>query len=154
MSAYFAVMKIFDAVSKLVSDKVNSQCFYSRKIIMEIVMKTYVSPQEQGDSNISRMTTRVDKSVYDVVARAAKNGGLSISKYMEQAILKQALVDIYFEDISLLSLKSEEELAWLQTKLASKFSDNTVLMQKLEQLEGKKNNAGITYKSTRRKLFA
>jgi uncharacterized protein (DUF1778 family) len=117
-------------------------------------MKTHVSPQEQRDSSISRMTTRVDKAVYDVVARAAKNGGLSISKYMEQAILKQALVDIYFEDISLLSLKSEEELAWLQTKLASKFSDNTVLMQKLEQLEGKKNNAGITYKSTRRKLFA
>lgn len=117
-------------------------------------MKTYVSPQEQRDSSISRMTTRVDKAVYDVVARAAKNGGLSISKYMEQAILKQALVDIYFEDISLLSLKSEEELAWLHTKLASKFSDNTVLMQKLEQLEGKKYNAGITYKSTRRKLFA
>lgn len=57
------------------------------------------------------------------------------------------------EDISLLSLKSEEELAWLHTKLASKFSDNTVLMQKLEQLEGKKYNAGITYKSTNRKLF-
>jgi uncharacterized protein (DUF1778 family) len=107
-------------------------------------MKTYVSPQEQRDSSISRMTTRVDKAVYDVVARAAKNGGLSISKYMEQAILKQALVDIYFEDISLLSLKSEEELAWLHTKLASKFSDNKVLMQKLEQLEGKKYNAGIT----------
>lgn len=147
-------MKFFDVISKLVSDKVNSQCYYSQKLIMEIVMKTYVSPQEQKDRSISRMTTRVDKAVYDVVARAAKNGGLSISKYMEQAILKQALVDIYFEDISLLSLKSEEELAWLQTKLASKFSDNKVLMQKLEQLEGKKYNAGITYKSTRRKLFA
>ena len=66
-------------------------------------MKTYVSPQEQKrDSNVSRMTTRVDKSVHDVVARAAKIGGLSISKYMEQAILKQALADIYFEDIALL----------------------------------------------------
>ena len=51
------------------------------------------------------------------------------------------------DDISLLNLESEEELAWLSTKLTSKFSDNTVLMQKLEQLEGKKNNAGITYKS-------
>ena len=71
-------------------------------------MKTYVSPQEQKrDSNVSRMTTRVDKSVHDVVARAAKIGGLSISKYMEQAILKQALADIYFEDIALLSLKSK-----------------------------------------------
>ena len=116
-------------------------------------MKTYVSPQEQRDSSISRMTTRVDKAVYDVVARAAKNGGLSISKYMEQAILKQALADIYFEDIALLSLKSKEELAWLRTQLNSKFSDNNTLVQKLEQLEVKKRNAGITYKSARRKLF-
>ena len=52
---------------------------------MEIVMKTYVSPQEQKrDSNVSRMTTRVDKSVHDVVARAAKIGGLSISKRTAQ----------------------------------------------------------------------
>lgn len=51
------------------------------------------------------------------------------------------------DDISLLNLKYEEELAWLSTKLTSKFSDNTTLMQKLDQLEGKKNNAGITYKS-------
>ena len=117
-------------------------------------MKTYVSPQEQKrDSNVSRMTTRVDKSVHDVVARAAKIGGLSISKYMEQAILKQALADIYFEDIALLSLKSKEELAWLRTQLNSKFSDNNTLVQKLEQLEVKKRTAGITYKSARRKLF-
>ncbi len=62
---------------------------------MEIVMKTYVSPQEQKrDSNVSRMTTRVDKSVHDVVARAAKIGGLSISKYMEQAILKRNFTTI------------------------------------------------------------
>lgn len=38
LSAYFlAVMKIFDVISKLVSDKVNSQCYYSQKLIMEIV---------------------------------------------------------------------------------------------------------------------
>lgn len=116
-------------------------------------MKNYVSPQEQRDGNISRMTTRVDKSVHDAVVRAAKIGGLSISKYIEQAILKQALSDIYFEDISLLSLKSDEELAWLKTKLDSKFSDNKIVMEKLEQLEGSKQRAGISYKSTRRKLF-
>lgn len=48
---------------------------------------------------------------------------------MEQAILKQALADIYFEDIALLSLKSKEELAWLRTQLNSKFSDNNTLVQ-------------------------
>lgn len=111
-------------------------------------MKTYTPSQNSMD-----ITTDIEQPIYDAIARAAELVGLSINQYMTQAALKQALADIYFSDTSLLSLKSQDELAWLQTQLDAKFSDNQILTQKLAQLQEKKHHAGISYKSARRKLF-